>query len=149
MKHIKTLTHEFVEHIPSDLDDGKIYVSMTFATAIHKCCCGCGQEVVTPISPTDWKLIFDGQSISLYPSIGNWSLPCRSHYWIERNMVKWAPQWSQKRINAGRDHDAFAKERYFGNAMSQNVHDEIADVKITKSKAKKSLWHKLKKLRHG
>jgi len=150
MKRIKTLTHEFVEHIPSDLKDGTIYVSMTFTTAIHKCCCGCGQEVVTPISPTDWKLIFDGQSISLYPSIGNWSLPCQSHYWIERNMVKWASQWSQKRINAGRAYDAFNKERYFSESMSQNVYDEHENtsVKMTKGKAKKSLWQKIKKLRH-
>jgi hypothetical protein len=146
MKCIKTLTHEFVEHIPSDLKDGTIYVSMTFATAIHKCCCGCGQEVVTPISPTDWKLIFDGQSISLYPSIGNWSLPCRSHYWIERNMVKWAPQWSQKRINAGRDHDALAKKRNFDSNKMPTANTTIANLEVSKKgKSRKSIWQKLKK----
>jgi hypothetical protein len=48
-----------------------------------KCCCGCGHEVVTPFSPTDWKLTFDCVSVSLYPSIGNWSPPCRAHYFIE------------------------------------------------------------------
>jgi hypothetical protein len=150
MKRIKTLTHEFVEHIPSDLKDGTIYVSMTFTTAIHKCCCGCGQEIVTPISPTDWKLIFDGQSISLYPSIGNWSLPCQSHYWIERNMVKWAPRWSQKKINTGRAYDVFNKERYLSEVIAQNVYDEHENtsVKMTKGNTKKGLWQKIKKLRH-
>lgn len=146
MKCIKTLTHEFVEHIPSDLKDGTIYVSMTFATAIHKCCCGCGQEVVTPISPTDWKLIFDGQSISLYPSIGNWSLPCRSHYWIERNMVKWAPRWSQEKINAGRAYDALAKKRYFDSNKMPTTNTTIANLEVSKKgKSRKSIWQKLKK----
>ncbi|MGD0168501.1 MAG: DUF6527 family protein [Smithella sp.] len=146
MKRIKTLTHEFAEHIPSDLEDGKIYVSVTFATAIHKCCCGCGQEVVTPISPTDWKLIFDGQSISLYPSIGNWSLPCQSHYWIERNMVKWAPKWSKDKINAVKAYDALNKEKYYSKVINQNDRDECENisVKATKNKAKKSFWEKLK-----
>jgi hypothetical protein len=33
----------------------------------------CGKEVVKPLSPTDWKLIFEGKFISLDLSIGNWS----------------------------------------------------------------------------
>jgi hypothetical protein len=71
MKPPKTLTHEFVEFIPDAIEEGKIYVSIGYATAIHKCACGCGREVVTPLSPTDWKLIFDGKTVSLDPSIGN------------------------------------------------------------------------------
>ena len=43
-----------------------------------------------------------GISISLEPSVGNWSLPCRSHYWIERNRVIWAKSWSRKKIAAAR-----------------------------------------------
>jgi Family of unknown function (DUF6527) len=73
MKRQTALTHEFVEYIPDELKDGVLYVSMPFATVAHKCCCGCGKEVVTPLSPTDWTLIFDGKSITLDPSIGNWS----------------------------------------------------------------------------
>ena len=98
MKHGMLLKHEFVEYIPAHLENGVIYVSFVFATVVHKCCCGCGNEVVTPISPTDWQLIFDGKSISLYPSIGNWGFACRSHYWIECNRVKWVPTWSHKRL---------------------------------------------------
>jgi len=82
MKRITHLTHEFVESFPGKLEDGKVYVSIKFATSTHKCCCGCGNQVVTPISRIGWKLIFDGESISLDPSIGNWSFPCKSHYWI-------------------------------------------------------------------
>jgi len=105
----RQLRFAFVDAIPEALADGWIYISVEFATAVHKCCCGCGNEVVTPLSPTDWKLTFDGDSVSLAPSIGNWSFPCRSHYWIVRNGVKWADQWSPDQIEAGRAADRRAK----------------------------------------
>ena len=44
------------------------------ATSAHSCCCGCGEEVVAPLTPTDWKMTFDGETTSLRPSIGNWTL---------------------------------------------------------------------------
>jgi len=113
MNPTNVLKHEFVEYIPSELREGTVYVSIPFATVVHKCCCGCGREVVTPLSPTDWELTFDGRSISLYPSIGNWDYPCRSHYWIKYDIVEWAPPWSQEEIEAGRAADALAKARYF------------------------------------
>lgn len=113
MKRKIVLKHEFVEYIPTTLEQGTIYVSIPFATAVHKCCCGCGNEVVTPLSPTDWKLTINGQTISLDPSIGNWSFPCQSHYWIENNRVIWARRWSQREIRATRDHDRLAKQKYF------------------------------------
>jgi hypothetical protein len=115
MKQDVVLTHEFVEFIPDELKQGAVYISMRFATVSHLCCCGCGNKVVTPLRPTDWKLIFDGKTVSLDPSIGNWSFPCRSHYWITNNRVRWAPQWSKERIEAGRAHDQFAKDEYFGS----------------------------------
>lgn len=110
---VPTLRHEFVERVPEHLDDGTLYISVEFAIAVHKCCCGCGSEVVTPLAPTDWKLTFDGESISLYPSVGNWSSACRSHYWIERSRVYWAESWSDHRIDAGRRMDRARKDRYF------------------------------------
>lgn len=143
MKRQITLKHEFVEYIPDKLKDGAIYVSLAFATVAHKCCCGCGNEVITPLSPTDWKLIFDGESISLYPSIGNWNFTCRSHYWIKCNTVKWAPQWSQAKINAWRTHEAFTKDKYFSSATSQSVHNEKADGRIAESEVKKNFLQKL------
>jgi hypothetical protein len=137
MRQEKTLTHEFVEFIPDVLKEGTLYVSMQYATVVHKCCCGCGREVVTPLSPTDWKLIFDGKSISLDPSIGNWSFDCRSHYWIRGGKVRWARRWSQAEIDAARTADQFAKERYFDTADSET--DGV------KKEPERSFWGKLTK----
>lgn len=81
------LTHEFVEFVPDQLEEGKLYISIPCSVVVHKCACGCGNEVVMHLSPTDWKLTFDGETISLYPSVGNWQFPCRSHYWIRKNMA--------------------------------------------------------------
>jgi hypothetical protein len=113
MKQDVVLKHEFVEFIPGELKEGTVYVSIRFGTASHLCVCGCGNKVVTPIRPTDWKLIFDGKTISLDPSIGNWSFACRSHYWIRNNKVLWADQWSTEAIDAGRAYDRRSKDRYF------------------------------------
>ena len=90
MTRLKYLKHEFVTYIPEALDEGMLYVSIPFGTIVHQCCCGCGNEVVTPLDPDGWKMTFDGKAISLSPSIGNWGLDCQSHYWISRNKVCWA-----------------------------------------------------------
>ena len=84
---------EFVIAVPETLNEGVLYISMPFATAIHLCACGCRSEIVTPLRPGQWRMIFDG-TITIRPSIGNWSFPCRSHYFIDRNRVVWAPTWS-------------------------------------------------------
>ena len=97
------MQYKFVEFIPDELENGVLYVSVTYATVVHRCCCGCGNEVVTPLTPSDWQLTFDGESITLFPSIGNWSLPCRSHYWIRKNEVRWAEMWSDEMIRKNRD----------------------------------------------
>jgi hypothetical protein len=112
MKH-KALKLEFVEFIPEEISEGVLYISMKYGTAVHKCCSGCGNDVVTPLSPTDWQLTFDGESISLFPSIGNWSFACRSHYWIKNNKIVWASLWTEKRIKAGRKKDKEVKKKFF------------------------------------
>jgi hypothetical protein len=85
---MKTVQHQFVEFIPEAIDEGILYVSIPYATAVHKCVCGCGNEVVTPLSPKDWQLTFNGKAVSLSPSIGNWNFACRSHYWIKNNHIE-------------------------------------------------------------
>ncbi|MCY1128463.1 DUF6527 family protein [Frigidibacter sp. RF13] len=113
MRQPIVLDTEFVTGVPDQLAEHTLYVSMEYATVAHKCCCGCGLEVVTPLSPTDWKLSYDGVSVSLHPSIGNWSFPCRSHYWIDKGKVRWAGDMSQEQINSVRAKDCRAKARYF------------------------------------
>lgn len=119
MKRARFLKHEFVEYIPNDLKEGTLYICTAFGTAAHKCCCGCGKEVVTPIGPTDWRVTVEGDSVSLDPSIGNWSFECQSHYWIKRNRVIWAPRWSKKRIAAARASDKLEKERYYSGSQKE------------------------------
>lgn len=109
----QTYSFQFAEFMPKKLDDGVLYVSMTYATASHLCFCGCGMKVVTPLSPTDWRLTFDGDSLSLHPSIGNWSYPCRSHYILRGNRVVWAGPMSSDDILAIRDTDARDRKRYY------------------------------------
>ena len=116
MKQPTVLACEFVKAIPNELEERRLYVSMHFATVAHKCCCGCGREVVTPLSPTDWNLTYDGESISLSPSIGNWSFECESHYWVKKSVVKWADRLSKEEIEAGRMHDRKTKEQYYSDA---------------------------------
>lgn len=108
------LQHRFIPNIPRKLELGVLYISIECATAMHSCCCGCGEEVVTPLTPTDWQLTFDGETVSLWPSIGNWNFACRSHYVIERSEVIEALPWSDRRIEQGRFRDKLAKSRYFG-----------------------------------
>ena len=110
---MKTVEYKFVERIPNDIPEGILFISIEFETAIHKCCCGCGKEVVTPISPTGWKLIYNGESVSLYPSIGNWSFDCKSHYWIRENRVLWADKWSSSEIEEVRKNEKLEREKYY------------------------------------
>jgi len=115
------LEHRFVKHIPEVLDPGVLYVSMEYATSAHSCCCGCGSEVVTPITPTDWKITFDGETVSLFPSIGNWALECRSHYFIGHGTVIEAAPWVDEHVEAAHRRDRTAKARYYGKLIKPSV----------------------------
>ena len=95
--------HEFVEFIPEEIAEGILYVSIKYSTASHLCMCGCGSKIVTPLAPSGWSIVFDGETISLRPSIGNWSYPCQSHYWLRRARVEWAATWKADKIAAGRE----------------------------------------------
>ncbi|MBP7875236.1 MAG: hypothetical protein KA023_10670 [Bacteroidales bacterium] len=132
------MQHRFVEIIPDAVEDDVLYISLKYCTAIHKCVCGCGNEVVTPISPTDWKLIFDGKTVSLSPSIGNWSFNCQSHYWIKRNKIVYAREWDKEEIQFGRTNDEKRKAKYY-NKENESVSS------VTKRPKKKKRWKKFLK----
>ncbi len=131
MKPQFVLQHEFVEFIPSVLKERTIYISMRFGTAAHLCVCGCGNKVVTPLRPTDWTLIYDGKTVSLDPSIGNWSFACQSHYWIKRNKIRWGSPFSEEKIATVRAYDSSAKEEYFGTNSGEDI-PVVAEVQERK-----------------
>ncbi len=128
----KSFDHEFVEFIPSELQEGVLYVSIPYATVAHKCACGCGNKVVTPLKPVQvgWQLLFDGKTVSLAPSIGNWQFPCRSHYWIKSNKVRWAETWTPEQIAAGRQREERNYERYFASSQTGSNSIEQSDTEV-------------------
>lgn len=128
------LNHRFVEFIPQNVEDGILYISIEYCTAIHKCVCGCGNEVVTPISPSDWKLTFNGKSVSLYPSIGNWNFDCQSHYWIKNNQIDYAEKWNQNKVSIMREEGEgrLNKVKYFdGKVFNHQNNSEDKKLKNT------------------
>jgi hypothetical protein len=128
MSRVDELSCEFVTTIPDELAAATLYVSMEYATVVHKCCCGCGNEVVTPLSPTDWRLTYDGEGVSLHPSIGNWSFRCRSHYWVRGNQIQWAGPMSDAQVRSIRLHDLENKAAYLDTYASAPQSDRPAQA---------------------
>ena len=86
---VRELRPLFVEQFPDDFESGILYVSMQYAICGHLCACGCGERVITPLSPTQWKLVYNGEAITLYPSIGNYAFACQSHYFLTNGKIVW------------------------------------------------------------
>lgn len=109
MARVDHLSTIFVADIPEKLEDGILYVSRESHVALHNCACGCGEEVSTPLVPTEYHLIMEGEGASIWPSIGNHDFPCGSHYVITRGRIHWAGKMSRKQIEAGRAYDRLLK----------------------------------------
>jgi len=105
--------HKFVEFMPDIIEDGVLYISLDYGTVIHNCACGCGSEVNTPLSSTGWKMIYNGEVVTLKPSIGNWSFNCKSHYWITEGEIEWASTWSDDKIRKIRNIEKDERDRYY------------------------------------
>lgn len=117
MTQTNEIGYRFVDAIPENPEQGVLYLALDYGAAIHLCCCGCGYEVSTPLSPTDWSLTFNGVSVSLTPSVGNWSLPCRSHYIIDRGKVRWAAAWDSDQVDAVRRYDKARKKSFYDEGI--------------------------------
>lgn len=131
---------QFVELIPEVLEEGVLYVSVRYKTACHRCSCGCGGKVVTPLTPTGWRITYDGRTVSLYPSIGNWKLACQSHYWITNNRVKWAEGWTADEIAEGFAHDTQLKETYYEKQGEAPIASEQPSVDAPKQSRLRRLF---------
>ena len=145
MTETKSLRPQFVGEMPEALTPGVLYISLDFDTMAHLCACGCGHEIVTPLSPTDWKFTYDGAAVTVHPSIGNWSHACRSHYIIKSGGIVWAGDWSDEQVAAGRASDRRRKARQFGQ---KQLAPKAERVKTTKSERPlgrlRQLWRWIK-----
>lgn len=124
-----------VQHVhlmPRDLQPGILYVSKEFGTAHHLCACGCGSKIRTPLGPTEWRLDETADGPTLRPSIGNWQQPCRSHYFIRRGRIEWAPSWTQAQVLAGRTREERRRKDY--------------DMKMDRARTPDNLWQRVKRL---
>jgi|GEM_PF-353676 len=111
MTAISSIKPLFIDIFPPVLELGLLYISGEYATTAHLCCCGCGEKVMAPLSPAQWTLTFNGE-VSMRPSIGNWALPCRSHYAIMNGTIRWAAGFSSAQISANRADDHRTLEEY-------------------------------------
>ena len=118
----------FVSEVPGNISPGILCITTDFNTIIHTCCCGCGREVVAPIGLTDWIFAYDGETVTVAPSFGNWNFPCSSHYSIIRNNVVWHGQWPLARILAGRRRDQKAKRRLFSQSQSNPLKKTLSNI---------------------
>lgn len=137
---------QFLEFIPEQLEDGVLYISQRYRTATHRCCCGCGSEVVTPLGPTDWILEVVSGAVTLTPSIGNWSLPCRSHYLIRQGRVVWARDMSRDEIEEGRLRDQRLRDAHFAkvNHVKEVERDSMLPTARRSDSWLARLWRELR-----
>lgn len=126
-----TLVLNRVTFLPKDLTPGVLYVSEEYKVAGHLCACGCGSKVIVPLGPAEWSFYERNGRPTLRPSIGNWQLPCRSHYLITDGNVHWAGQWSEAQILAGRQAEQTRREAHYASLKRgfwQRVWDYIRNI---------------------
>jgi hypothetical protein len=91
MKTINKVPYEpvFVEFIPKELEQGKVYISEKYGVVVHSCLCGCGEKTVMPIGgENDWRLIKENNgTVSFTPSVSNYQVSCKSHYIMTKNVA--------------------------------------------------------------
>lgn len=108
-----SISLQHVHYMPREFSPNILYVSQEYAIAGHLCACGCGEKIMTPLLPAEWRLMEENGLPSLWPSIGNWQLPCRSHYIITKGQVRWAGQWTDAQILAGRAGEQQRRDAYY------------------------------------
>jgi hypothetical protein len=104
---------ERVYYVPKALEPGVLYVSEEFNAAVHLCACGCGSKVSTPLGPTEWAFNETPTGPTLTPSVGNWQLPCKSHYFIRGGKVVWSAPWTPEQVAAGRNSEERRRRAYY------------------------------------
>lgn len=95
---IEELIPIFVDQIPIELEEGKLYISYSFKCSSHLCACGCKQETYLPFpyiskdnTNRGWLHNIVNDIVTITPSIGNWSgeSSYHAHYFITNNKIVW------------------------------------------------------------
>ena len=89
MKTLKRIEVGFekVHYLPniSEMKEKIIYISDEYGISGHRCICGCGELTIMPIGKNEWNYQVDeSERLSMQPSVGNYQLPCKSHYIIQK-----------------------------------------------------------------
>jgi len=121
------MDHKFVDTIPSELENNILYISLEYNVTKHLCPCGCGTEIVATLSPARWQLSYDGETVSLTPSIGNWLHECQSHYCIIKDEVVWARSMSKNAIEAGIQRDQQELNEYINRKKSKEIIEPVPE----------------------
>lgn len=130
----------FVETIPADSEElktGILYICMKYNTLVHRCPCGCGGLSEIGLHPATRRLIYDGQYVSIVPSIGVRTLRCRSHYWITKNRIVWERPLSEE-LDDWFDQGRRDQTR----AHAENL---VVDQKFDRKRQFSRLMHNIKK----
>jgi len=120
---------EKVEFVPKALEPATLYVSERYKVAVHLCACGCENKVTTPLGPAEWAFHSENGKPTLYPSIGNWQIPCKSHYWIKNGEIIWSYAWTDEQIERGRTNDQQRLEEYFKKSKQKVKKSPLARMK--------------------
>jgi hypothetical protein len=74
------------------------------------------------------------------PSIGDWSFPCQSHYFITNDRIQWVRRWSSQEFAAGRASDRRAKQRIYDATRAATTGRNSG---AERAKPPKRWWRKL------
>ena len=114
-----------VRFLPKLMEEGVLYVSVEYGIAGHLCPCGCKNKIMTPLDPTEWSFQDATDGPTLYPSIGNWQLPCKSHYWITNGDIEWSYEWSAEEILAGSLFEERKRKAYYKDLEERQIKKSI------------------------
>lgn len=132
-----------VERIPEDLEPGVLYHVPQYSIASHLCACGCGFEVVTALQARRWRLSVSQGKPTLTPSIGNGSLPCKSHYFIINGRVRWAGVYTTQMIERARRRDNPRRYRSRPQVPDLRERPDYAPQVSAKENFRVTLWQRI------
>ena len=84
----ENFTIQKIDLVPalSSMFPGILYYDKQSGLSFHKCACGCGDIIILE---HNYKWNIDENTITISPSIGRMTAPCKSHYFIRNGKVVW------------------------------------------------------------